>query len=169
MSQNRHYAFIDSQNLNLSIQDQGWKLDFKRFRVYLRERYRIEKAFLFIGYIHGNQQLYSALQEYGYILIFKPTMFLPDGRVKGNVDAELVLHTIIRLAEYDAALIVTGDGDFFCLIEYLMQNGKLLKLLVPHKDKYSSLLRKCAIGRLDFMNNLRQKLERTETQRGPIT
>ncbi len=46
-----NYAFIDSQNLNLSILSLGWKLDFARFRVYLNEKYGVEKAFLFIGYI----------------------------------------------------------------------------------------------------------------------
>jgi hypothetical protein len=69
-----NYAFIDSQNLNLSIRDQGWVLDFKKFRTYLKDKYSITKAFLFIGYIHENQDLYTALQEFGYILVFKPTL-----------------------------------------------------------------------------------------------
>ena len=70
-------AFIDSQNLNLSIQEQGWKLDFKRFRKYLEDKYGVAKAFIFIGYIATNESLYTALQKYGYILIFKPTLILP--------------------------------------------------------------------------------------------
>jgi len=69
-----NYAFIDSQNLNLSIKQQGWKLDFKRFRIYLQQKYKVTKAFLFIGYIASNQRLYDTLQSFGYILIFKPTM-----------------------------------------------------------------------------------------------
>jgi len=35
------FAFIDSRNLHLSILSLGWKLDFQRFRVYLREKYTI--------------------------------------------------------------------------------------------------------------------------------
>ena len=58
-----NYAFIDSQNLNLSIKQQGWKLDFKRFRTYLQQKYNVTKAFLFIGYIAGNQRLYDNLQS----------------------------------------------------------------------------------------------------------
>jgi hypothetical protein len=83
-----NYAFIDSQNLNLSIRNQDWVLDFKKFRRYLGDKYSITKAFLFIGYIPQNQTLYINLQKDGYILVFKPTLTLPDGRVKGNVDAE---------------------------------------------------------------------------------
>lgn len=65
-----NFAFIDSQNLNLAVKDQGWKLDFKRFRVYLSDKYHVTKAFLFIGYVSTNQDLYVALQDYGYILVF---------------------------------------------------------------------------------------------------
>jgi len=53
---------------------------------------------------------------------------MPDGKVKGNVDAELVLHTMIEYLNYDRALLVTGDGDFFCLVDYLIKKNKLLKL-----------------------------------------
>lgn len=45
-------------------------------------------------------------------MILKPTMELPDKTVKGNVDAELVLHTMIQYPNYDKAIIVSGDGDF---------------------------------------------------------
>ena len=84
-TENNNYTFIDSQNLNLSIRSQDWVLDFKRFRIYLRDKYKISKAFLFIGYVSTNENLYISLQEAGYILVFKPTLFLPGGGVKGNV------------------------------------------------------------------------------------
>jgi len=153
-----NYAFIDSQNLNLSIRELGWALDFRRFKIYLEEKYAIVKAFIFIGYIPTNQSLYTSLQKDGYILIFKPTLQLPDGRVKGNIDAELVLHTMIEFPNYDKALIVTGDGDFYCLVEHLKKHGKLLNLMIPNQHKYSSLLRKFGTD-IVYMNNLRGKLE----------
>lgn len=158
MKSGNNYAFIDSQNLNLAIREQGWILDFSRFRKYLMENYSVTKAFLFIGYLPGNQGLYTALQKEGFVLIFKPTLSLPDGRVKGNVDAELVLHTMIEYPNYDKAIIVTGDGDFACLIEYLMAKEKLLRLIVPNRNRYSSLLAKLR-PKIVFMNDLRTKLE----------
>ena len=120
-----NYAFIDSQNLNLSIQALGWKLDFARFHVYLKEKYKIKKAFLFIGYIDGNNELYKFLQEAGFICIFKPTLEYKDGTTKGNVDAELVLQTMIEYPNFDKAVVVSGDGDFYCLIKYLLEQKKL--------------------------------------------
>jgi uncharacterized LabA/DUF88 family protein len=154
-----HYAFIDSQNVNLATLDQGWKLDFARFRVYLKDKYNVSKALLFIGYIPANQPLYNYLQASGYIVIFKPTLLREGGEIKGNVDAELVLYSMIEYNNYDKAVIVTGDGDFYCLVDYLNKQGKLLRLLVPNVHKYSKLLKPFAPNKLDFMNNLRNKLE----------
>ncbi len=139
------YAFIDSQNLNLAIKDCGWSLDFKRFYVYLKDKYKVAKAFLFIGYIAGNEQLYTFLQKAGYILVFKPTLEYrknTKNKIKGNVDAELVLHAMVEYQNYDKAIIVSGDGDFHCLIEYLENKDRLLYLMIPNSKKYSALLRK---------------------------
>lgn len=60
-----NYAFVDSQNLNLGIKEQGWTLDFRRFRKYLSDRFRVVKAFLSIGYVSTNQDLYTAFQKSG--------------------------------------------------------------------------------------------------------
>jgi len=158
-SQN-NYAFIDSQNLNLSIQDSGWKLDFARFYIYLKDKYKVRKTFLFIGYVAGNEALYTSLQEAGYIVIFKPTLeYKKEGKrhTKGNVDAELVLHTMIEYPNYDKAIIVSGDGDFHCLIEYLESKDKLFKIVIPNSQKYSALLRKFH-KYFVYMDNLKKKL-----------
>jgi len=142
----RIYAFIDSQNLNLGVKSSGWSLDFKEFIKYLRTKYKVTKAFLFIGHVAGNEKLYTFLQKVGYVLIFKPTLEYKKNKkaiTKGNVDAELVLHTMIEWENFDKAIIVSGDGDFYCLVEHLDDNQKLEKIIVPNY-KYSSLLRKFA-------------------------
>lgn len=138
------FAFIDSNNLHLGVLSQGWKLDWRKFRQYLRNKYNVNKAYLFIGQVAGNEALYAFLQESGYILIFKPTLERQQQdkvKIKGNVDAELVLHSMIQYENYEKAVVVTGDGDFHCLVEHLEEKGKLLKILAP-TNHYSSLLRK---------------------------
>lgn len=152
VKKNTVYAFIDSQNLNLGTSKdiykrkkliyEGWKLDFKKFRKYLADKFRVQKALLFIGYIKQNQKLYNQLQSFGYDLIFKPTVKDNQGKAKGNVDAELVLHAAaIQYPKYDKAVIVSGDGDFYCLYEYLVKNKKLLGIIIPNEKSESSLLR----------------------------
>lgn len=161
------YAFIDSQNLNLGVQSQGWRLDWGNFRQYLRNKYSVAKAYLFIGKVAGNEKLYNSLKKCGYIIVFKPTLEFKKGEervTKGNVDAELVLHTMIQWPNFDRAIIVSGDGDFHCLVEYLDKKGKLLKVLVPTKH-YSSLLRK--FNRKKYIANiglLKKSLEYGETK-----
>ena len=148
------YAFIDSQSLNLGTSKdiynrnrklvyKGWKLDFEKFRQYLKDKFRVKKAFLFIGYIKQNQILYRRLKSFGYELVFKPTVKDNSGKPKGNVDAELVLHAAaVKYPKYSKAVIVSGDGDFYCLHEYLAKNRKLLKIIIPNRKSESSLLRK---------------------------
>lgn len=107
-----NYAFIDSQNLNLGILALGWKMDMKRFRVYLSEKYHVDKAFLFIGYLEDQKNMYESFTNYGYECIFRPTLKNKNGTTKGNCDAELVLQAMIEYENYGKAIIVSGDGDF---------------------------------------------------------
>ena len=153
------YAFIDSQNLNLGIKSLGWNLDFKKFRVYLREKYHVTTAYLFIGYISTNQDLYSSLQKDGYVLIFKPTLPDKNGQIKGNVDADLVLQAMIDYKKYNQAIIVSSDGDFYSLVKYLYEHKKLLYVMSPYVKTCSVLLKKTAREKIIFMDNLRKKLE----------
>ena len=155
-----NFAFIDSQNLNLSIQSVGWKIDYNKYRVYLKEKYNVSKAFLFIGYIEGNNSLYQRLQEADFICIFKPTLVYKDGKTKGNVDAELVLHAMIEYQNYERAVIVSGDGDFHCLVTHLIQKDKLKAVLIPNRFKYSALLKQKNVRPyLKYINDLQKKLE----------
>lgn len=168
------YAFIDSQNLNLGVRNdirtkdgrhfryKGWNLDFGKFFHYLKETWKVEKAFVFIGFIPENQELYDSLIKDGYELVYKPILEVTnkehtDIKVKGNIDAELVMHAMINYPKYDKAIIVSGDGDFFCLEEYLEQKGKLAKIIIPNKWNYSSLLEKYSSYFLN-MSDLRKKL-----------
>ena len=156
------YAFIDSQNLNLGVKSLGWELDWRKFRQYLRNKYNVSKAFLFIGEKRGNEKLYVSLRKNGFIVILKPAIILSDGTVKGNVDAELVLHAMIEYPNYSKAIIVSNDGDFHCLAEYLLQNDKLLHLITPNK-RYSQVLKRFSrfIVRVDQLKGSLEYVKKT--------
>lgn len=166
------YAFIDSQNLNLGTSKditirgrviyKGWRLDFKKFRRYLTDKFRVSEAFLFIGYIKQNEGLYKKLRADGYELVFKPTVKNNRGESKGNVDAELVLHAAaVQFSNYDKAVVVSGDGDFYCLHEYLEKNKKLFKIIIPNRKSESSLLKKFQ-GYKVFLIRDKDKVERKQ-------
>lgn len=156
-----NYAYIDSQNLNLGVQSLGWKLDYKKFRVYLTEKYNVQIAHLFIGFIPQNQDLYSSLQKCGYILKFKPVIPDKDGGHKGNVDADMVLQMIIDCYEnnFDKAIVVTSDGDFYSAVKFLYEKNRLEKVISPYYKTCSTLLKTSAKEKIVFINNLKKKLE----------
>lgn len=144
-----NYAFIDSQNLNLGVQRIGWKMDWRKFRQFLKTKYGVEKAYMFIGYVPDNESLYKQMQDAGYVVVLKPTvdMLMSEEELakekhvtKGNADAELVLYGVKEMPHYDKAIVVSGDGDFYCLVEYLEQQGKLKQVLAPN-NHYSTLYR----------------------------
>jgi uncharacterized LabA/DUF88 family protein len=147
-----NYAFIDSQNLNLGVQKFGWKMDWRKFRQFLADNYGVTQAFMFIGYVPEFEPLYEQMHELGFNIVLKPTFDMTRLRpeeaentpeeekkpIKGNIDAELVLWSMRLLNEYDKAIIVSDDGDFYSLVEYLEEQSKLLNLLTPTQH-YSHL------------------------------
>jgi uncharacterized LabA/DUF88 family protein len=146
-----NYAFIDSQNLNVSVQKYGWKMDWRKFRQFLADKYDVKKAYMFIGYVPEFEDIYEKMHQAGYAVVLKPTFDMSrpqleekplkngeEKKVKGNVDADMVLWAMKEMRSYDKAVIVSGDGDFFGLVEYLHQEGKLHKILTP-TGQYSSL------------------------------
>lgn len=153
------YAFIDSQNLNLGVRSQDWRLDFKKFYIYLKDKLHVKKAFLFIGYMEEYRSLYQSLRKSGYEIIFKPAIRYGRKSIKGNVDADLVLHAAkIQYSKYNKAVVVTGDGDFYCLLEDMVKEKRLSRLVIPSRRSQSRLLRKFEKYKL-FVNGLRTKVE----------
>ena len=160
------YAFIDSQNLNLGIQRAGWKMDWKKLREFLRNKYGVTKAYMFIGYVSDNEDMYNQLHEAGYLIVLKPTVETTATNgddqkqkptVKGNIDAELVLYAMKEMPNYAKAIIVSGDGDFYCLAEYLESKKRLLHIMTPNW-KYSTLLKPYE----DYVVRLDQKRKELE-------
>jgi uncharacterized LabA/DUF88 family protein len=158
MNTYENYAFIDANNLILGTRDAGWIPDHFKLREYLRDRYNVVKAFYFIGKRDDKQDLYDSLKRSGYELIFKPTYISTDGNIKGNCDAELVLHCMIEYNNFNKAVIITGDGDFYCLVKYLKENAKLRMLIAPNKTKFSELLPKASQGQFCTMDDLKYTL-----------
>jgi len=156
-----NYAFIDGQNLNAGVKALGWKLDHRKFREYLEKEFGVSRAYMFIGFMEEHQDLYSALQDSGFILVFKPLVRHADMEIKGNVDADLVLQAMIDVERYDQAVIVSGDGDFAGLIRHLAGAKKLRQVIIPNRDRYSSLfdrLDQFDTKHVTYMNELRGQL-----------
>jgi len=136
---------VDIQHIKLSDCTCGgaWAIDDKKFRVYLKDKYNITEAYYFLGYISEEQQdLYDNLQKTGFILVFKEHSHGLRGKKKGNVDSDIifsVMKKIIDGDEFGKVYIVSGDGDYKKLVDFLIKKDKFGKMLFPNNKFASSL------------------------------
>ncbi len=154
-----NFAFIDTQNLYQGVKNLGWRLDWRKFRRYLLEKYNISRAYLFLGYIKENEKMYRYFRDVGYTLRFKKTSFGSNNKPKGNVDVLLTLQTILEVDDYLKMVIITSDGDFYPLVDYLIKKDKLASVLSPHIRTCSKLLKEAAHPKIDYLSDLRSKIE----------
>ena len=158
-------AFIDGQNLYMNTKANSWAVDLVRFRVYLRERYGVEKAYYFLGAVdEDNQDLYEMIQTAGYILVFREHSQSMIDKKKGNVDTDIVFTVMSKIAdgeEFDKVVLVSGDGDYYKMVKYLIEKNRFAKLLAPNRHSTSSLYRSFTPRYVDFLDNsgVRRKIE----------
>lgn len=148
----RLHIYIDGNNLYRAAKELGFQIDYKKFRGWLRQKYNPASVYLFIGLVPQRTAFYKFLQECGYILVFKQTVSI-GGTIKGNCDAELVLKAVsdFYTKANTTSLLITGDGDFGCLVEFLRDNHALTGVISPDKEKCSILLKNKNIE-ITFLN-----------------
>jgi uncharacterized LabA/DUF88 family protein len=154
---NKINIYIDGNNLYRSAKELGFEIDYKRLRGWLRQKYNPASVYLFIGLVPERVKFYEHLQSCGYILVFKQTVSIGE-KVKGNCDAELVLKATSDFYEkaFSSCILITGDGDFSCLVEFLKEKKSIHHIIAPDENKCSFLLRNKNIE-ITFLNDLYHK------------
>ncbi|MDP2691721.1 MAG: NYN domain-containing protein [bacterium] len=138
-------AFVDGQNIHMATRsaDTPWHIDLARFRVYLKQKYHVEKAYYFLGFVREEyQDLYDNIQESGFILKFREHHSAMIGKKKGNVDTDIVfdiMKKLYRKEKFDNVILVSGDGDYKMLVDFLIEERRFEKILFPNFKKASSL------------------------------
>jgi uncharacterized LabA/DUF88 family protein len=157
--QENNLAFIDGQNLYMGTNSDkpSWHVNLKRFRVYLKDKYKVSKAFYFLGcVIDGNDKLYDEIQDAGFILKFREHNSAMLGVKKGNVDSDIIFHImkiIYQKGSFDKIILVSGDGDYKMLVDFLIEEDKFRKILFPNRDFASSLYKKLGSEYFDYLSN----------------
>lgn len=153
-------AYVDASNLKFGVEQSGWNLDYKAFRSWLRDKFNASRVILFMGLIPNNFELYNYLQSIGYDISFKPTVISKEGKTKGNVDGELILTIAKDFYENNLknAILVSGDGDYHCIVEFLKEKNILIKIVSPNK-KYLSLLLKRTNVPIIILDKFKEKLQ----------
>jgi len=151
----KNFAYIDGANLHKGNKELGWELDYKRFRVWLSEKYGVARAYIFIGLISKYKDLYTYLQESGFTLIFKEVIYDGSGKPKGNCDADLVLSATRDAYENNCekSIIVASDGDYASLVKFLLEKKRLEVILSPNTEKKCSILLKRTGAPIAYLND----------------
>ena len=156
-------AYIDGANLYNGMSSLGWKLDYKRFRVWLTEKYGVKQAYIFLGMMPKYKDLYTSLQEDGFTLIFKEVVYDKNGKAKGNCDADLVVKAMQDAFEnsFDKAVLVTSDGDYASLVKFLLVKDKFNVVISSALQDRCSILLKRTGASIVYVNDKCSHLEYT--------
>ena len=166
----KNQAFVDGQNLYLGTTSckKSWKVDLYRFREYLRRKYFIDKAYYFMGSLDDDSEdLYNLIQDAGFILVFRAHSDALISNKKGNVDTDIVfmmMRNFHECTDVGKFFLISGDGDYYKTVRYLVDKGKFGKVLFPARKNASSLYRKIGNAYYDYLDkaDLRKKIELKE-------
>ena len=170
-NKNRNIAFIDGQNLYMGTAKREvdpWKIDLARFRIYLEQKYNVVKAYYFLGYVQEtNQEMYEEIQNAGFVLIFREHNPAMIGKKKGNVDSDIIFHImkkIYKKEDFEKIILVSGDGDYKLVVDFLIEEGRFAKILFPDRSRASSLYKKIGAPYFDALDavDVRNKIQRNE-------
>jgi len=153
-------AYIDGANLHKGVEDSEWKLDYARFRAWIRQKFGVNEALLFIGLMQKHAGLYTSLQSAGYKLVFKEVVIDGAGKAKGNCDADLVLRAARDHFERGirSAIIVSSDGDYSSLVRFWMEKGVSCTIVSPAPVKRCSILLKRTGAPIVYLEDVKHKI-----------
>ena len=166
MEKQENLAFIDGQNLYMGtakLEQNPWRINLRRFRVYLEQKYKVAKAYYFLGYVQeANEELYEEIQGAGFVLVFREHNAAMIGKKKGNVDSDIIFQIMKRLYREGEGIqkifLVSGDGDYKMLVDFLIEEKKFGKVLFPNRKYASSLYKKLGSEYFDYLESAREKI-----------
>lgn len=157
-------VYIDVQNTHQRTVEQWWLIDWSRFFIYLKEKYKVDIIYYAVGYISKHQDLYEYLHSIWYTLLYKKTLILPDGTIKGNVDIDIAIQSMLDLCRnwLEKAYLITNDGDYNTLVQTFMDEWVLWWLIAPCEKTTSKLLKEMRCIILD-LQDVKSKIQKTPT------
>ena len=168
-------AYIDGQNLHMGtakLEHNSWEIDLLRFRSYLKQKYNVVDAYYFLGFVQEeSQELYEQIQKAGFVLMFREHNSATKGKKKGNVDSDIIFHVMKKLylrETFAKIILVSGDGDYKLLVDFLILEQKLGKVLFPNKKFASSLYKKLGSEYFDYLDSKDVKKKILKKEKGSL-
>lgn len=154
------YAFVDASNIIYGARAEGWYIDQKKLIEYLRSKFKVTKAYFYYGKDSKSvkkQNFLEKLKSFGYLLRVKEIKRFSN-KSKANCDVDLTMDMLLMADKYKNAVVLTGDGDFAPLLEYLINIGKKIHVISSPKRTAREIKKLVGNEHIDF-GSLRYLLE----------
>ena len=161
----RILVVIDAANLESSVKDLGWWIDYAKLRNLLDGNKLVQVRNYCVHHGTANQNnFFTFLKKNGYILITKPLKIIKQKEIKkgdlrkANFDVEIAVDVMEMADKFDTLVLFSGDSDFDYLIKILKSKGKRV-VVISTKYHISKELIESGSKYID-LKKLREKIER---------
>lgn len=136
-------VFVDVANIFYAAKAAGVDIDYVTLLKSATAGRDFIRAYAYTGLDPENEnqrQFQSFLARNGYKVISKDIRKYGDGKVKANLDIELVVDMMKTARNVDIAVIVSGDGDFAPAIRAVQEMGVRVEVISFRGNTSSDLI-----------------------------
>jgi uncharacterized LabA/DUF88 family protein len=136
-------VFVDVANIFYAAKAAGVDIDYVTLLKAATAGRDFVRAYAYTGLDPENEnqrQFHSFLGRNGYKVISKDIRKYGDGRIKANLDIELVVDMLKTARNLDIAVVVSGDGDFASAIRAVQEMGVRVEVISFRGNTSSDLI-----------------------------
>jgi len=136
-------VFVDVANIFYAAKAAGVDIDYVTLLKTATAGRDFVRAYAYTGLDPENEnqrQFHSFLARSGYKVVSKDIRKYGDGKVKANLDIELVVDMMRTAQNLDIAVVVSGDGDFAPAIRAVQQMGVRVEVVSFRGNTSSDLI-----------------------------
>ncbi len=140
-------VFVDAQNMYHSAKNlYRARVNFKKILESAVGNRQLIRAFIYVIRTESGEEkaFVEALEKGGYEIKEKDLQIFPGGMKKADWDVGMAMDAVILADKIDVVVLVTGDGDFVPLVEYLRVSRGLKIEVVSFGRSTSAKLKEAA-------------------------
>ena len=136
-------VFVDVANIFYAAKAAGVDIDYVTLLKSAGAGRDLVRAYAYTGLDPENENqrnFHDFLRRHGYKVVSKDIRKYGDGKVKANLDIELVVDMMKTARNLDIAIVVSGDGDFEPAIRAVQEQGVRVEVISFRGNTSSDLI-----------------------------
>ena len=125
-------VFVDASNMYFSAQNiYKSNVDFQRILKTAVAKRKLVRAFAYVieSDTKKEKEFFKILAKIGYEVRSKPLQIFHGGQKKGDWDVGLTIDVVRLLPLLDVVVLVSGDGDYVDLLDYVRGHGRRTEVI----------------------------------------